>query len=142
MRLAAAAFAALAVSYGCGSVTGPAAPPLPSPSPTPAVARYEVVFDANWHETTHAVPPNPHFSRLIGGTHDARVSFWAEGAIASEGMKRMAEIGAQAPLDEEVLAAVAAGTAQHLLAGREQPANPGATRLEFEVGRDHPLVTL
>ena len=143
MRFAAAALAVLAAACGSGTATAPAAPPLPSPSPTPpAVARYEVVFDANWHETTHAVPPNPHFSRLIGGTHDARASFWAEGAIASEGIKRMAEIGAQAPLDEEVLAAVAAGTAQHLLAGREQPANPGASRLEFEVGRDHPLVTL
>ena len=144
MRLATlAALAALCAACGGGSVTTPAPPAAPSPSPTPAAtARYEVVFDANWHETTHAVPPNPHFSRLIGGTHDARVTFWAEGAIASEGIKRMAEIGAQAPLDEEVLAAVAAGTAQHLLAGREQPANPGATRLEFEAGRDHPLVTL
>ena len=132
----------LTAACGGGTVTGPAAVP-PSPIPAPAAtARYEVVFDANWHETTHAVPPNPHFSRLIGGTHDGRVAFWAEGGIASEGIKRMAEIGAQAPLDEEVLAAVAAGTAQHLLAGREQPANPGTTRLEFEIGRAHPLVTL
>ena len=146
MRLAAAGLAGLAAvacAGGGGTATAPGPLPLPSPGPTPsATARYEVIFDANWHETTHAVPPNPHFSRLIGGTHDARVSFWGEGAVASEGIKRMAEIGAQAPLDEEVLAAVAAGTAQHLLAGREQPANPGASRLEFEIGRGHPLVTL
>ena len=129
---------------GCGGTVTPTAPaPAPTPAPTPApVARYELVFEASWHETTHAVPPNPHFSRLIGGTHDDRVRFWEDGGIASEGVKRMAEIGAQAPLDEEVLAAVAAGTAQHLIAGREQPANPGATRIEIEVSRAFPLVTV
>jgi hypothetical protein len=144
MRSILALLVVAAAAAACGgSSMAPLAPAAPSPSPTPpAIARYEVVFDASWHESTHAVPPDPHFSRLIGGTHDERVRFWEEGGLASEGIKRMAEIGAQAPLDEEVLSAVAAGTAQHLLAGRQQPANPGATRLEFEVGRDHPLVTL
>jgi hypothetical protein len=133
-----------AAAGACGGGGAPTAPvPVPTPVPTPApIARYEVVFEAGWHETTHAVPPNPHFSRLIGGTHGDRVRFWEEGGIASEGMKRMAEIGAQAPLDEEVLAAVVAGTAEHLIAGREQPENPGVTRMEIEVSRAFPLVTL
>jgi hypothetical protein len=101
-----------------------------------------VVFDATWHESTHAVPPNPHFSGLIGGTHGEGVRFWTEGEPASEGMKRMAEIGAQSPLDQEVIAAMAAQTAEHLLAGGNLPGSPGSTQLEFEVSREFPLVTL
>jgi hypothetical protein len=133
--------AAAAIACGGGAATAPA--PVPTPVRTPApTARYDVVFEAGWHEATHAVPPDPHFSRLIGGTHSEAVRFWEEGALASEGIRRMAEIGAQAPLDEEIVAAIAAGTAERLIAGREQPANPGATRMEFEISRGFPLVTL
>jgi len=133
---------AMVVACGSGS-NAPSATPFPSPSPTPAPrARYVVVFDATWHESTHAVPPNPHFSGLIGGTHGDAVRFWEAGGLASEGMKRMAELGAQSPLDQEVIAAMAAGTAEHLLAGGNLNGSPGSTRLEFEVSRDYPLVTL
>ena len=130
----------LAACGGAGTNTPNA---IPSPSPTPAPrARYLVVFDATWHESTHAVPPNPHFSGLIGGTHRDAVRFWEEGGLASEGIKRMAELGAQSPLDEEVIAAMAAGTAEHLLAGGNLRGSPGSTQFEFEVSRDYPLVTL
>ena len=150
MSLRAIRHAAVLVLAGAGLAAcrgGAPAAPTPaaaaSPAATPApVARYVVLFDASWEEATHAVPPNPHFSRLIGGTHGERVRFWDEGEFASEGIRRMAELGAQAPLDEEVGAAIAAGTAEHLLAGSEQPANPGSTRLEFDVSRGFPLVTL
>ena len=135
---------AACTTLGACSGARPSAPDaVPSSSPTAAPrARYLVVFDATWHESTHAVPPNPHFSGLIGGTHREAVRFWEEGGLASEGMKRMAELGAQSPLDEEVIAAMAAGTAEHLLAGGNLRGSPGSTQLEFEVSRDYPLVTL
>ena len=134
---------AMLAACGGGGTTAPNAIPSPSPSPTPAPrARYLVVFDATWHESTHAVPPNPHFSGLIGGTHRDAVRFWEEGRLASEGIKRMAELGAQSPLDQEVIAAMAAGTAEHLLAGDNLRGSPGSTQFEFEVSRDYPLVTL
>jgi hypothetical protein len=134
---------ACAAAVSCGR-TGTSVPTaIPSPSPTPAPrARYLVAFDATWHESTHAVPPNPHFSGLIGGTHRDAVRFWEEGRLASEGIKRMAEAGAQSPLDQEVIAAVAAGTAEHLLTGDGLRGSPGTVQLEFEVSREHPLVTL
>ena len=143
-RLAPAVCACVMVAACGGATTAPDAIPSPVPSASPAAARarYVVVFDATWHETTHAVPPNPHFSGLIGGTHGDAVRFWEEGGIASEGMKRMAEIGAQSPLDEEVVAAMAVGTAEALLAGENLRGSPGSTRLEFEVSLDYPLVTL
>jgi hypothetical protein len=139
-----AAVIAVCVLLGACGVDGTALPdPVPSPVPSPAPrARYLVVFDATWHESTHAVPPNPHFSGLIGGTHGDGVRFWAEGALASPGIKRMAEIGAQSPLDQEVIAAMTAGTAEHLLAGPNLPGSPGSVQLELEVSREYPLVTL
>jgi hypothetical protein len=107
-------------------------------------ARYRVTFDATWSASTHPTdaPPGPHFSGLIGGTHRDPVRFWTEGALASEGIKAMAERGRKSPLDEEIQDAIAAGTAQHVLSGGDVPHSPGAVALDFEVGRDHPLVTL
>jgi len=139
------AIGACAMVAACGAATtAPDAIPSPVPSASPAAARarYVVTFDATWHESTHAVPPNPHFSGLIGGTHGEGVRFWEAGGIASEGVKRMAEVGAQSPLDEEVVAAMAAGTAEALLAGENLRGSPGSTQLEFEVSRAFPLVTL
>src|SRR5688500_6368989 len=134
---------AMVAACGGGTSAPDAIPsPVPSASPAAARARYVVVFDATWHESTHAVPPNPHFSGLIGGTHRETVRFWEEGGLASEGMKRMAEIGAQSPLDEEIVAAMATGTAEALLVGENLRGSPGSTQLEFEVSRPFPLVTL
>jgi hypothetical protein len=134
---------------GGGSPAGPGVPPAPAPAPSPvptpaATARYVVTFDASWSAATHPTefPGNPHFSGLIGGTHGPAVRFWQEGGLATEGIRLMAERGRQSPLDLEVGAAVAAGTAQHVLAGEDVPRSPGSTSLEFEMGREFPLVTL
>ena len=121
------------------------APTLPSPVATPApTARYRVTFDATWSAATHpgGVPRVPHFSGLIGATHREGQRFWSEGALASEGIRAMAERGRKTPLDEEVQAAIGAGAAQHLLSGDGIDLTPGTATLEFEIGREHPLVTL
>lgn len=130
---------------GGGSPGAPSAPPAPSAAPTPAAtARYRVTFDASWSAATHPtdIPGNPHFSPLVGGTHGPAVAFWREGGGASEGIRLMAERGRTSPLDLEVGAAVSAGTAQHVLTGGDVPTSPGSVSLDFEVGRDFPLVTL
>lgn len=137
----------LSVVGGCGGGQAPSAPtPLTSPSALPpaATARYSVTFEATWNAASHPtdIPPNPHFSGLIGGTHRPGVSFWEAGAPASDGIRLMAERGRQSPLDAEVNAAIAAGQAQHLLAGGDVPSSPGATSLEFPVSLEYPLVTL
>jgi spondin N len=131
----------------CGgeSPVAPVTPSSPSPSPIPAAtARYRVTFDAAWSEQTHPtdIPATPHFSGLIGGTHRSTVTLWEEGGIASEGIRLMAERGRQTPLDTEVGAAIAAGHAQHVLAGDDVPRSPGSVTFEFYVTRDYALVTL
>jgi hypothetical protein len=46
-------------------------------------------------------PPNPHFSGLIGATHNAAAHLWEEGETATPGIEKMAETGAKSPLDED-----------------------------------------
>ncbi len=109
-----------------------------------ATATYVVTFTATWSEQTHPVdfPANPHFSGLIGGIHDAGVSFWEPGALASDGIERMAEWGSQADLAAEVEAAITAGRAQAVLWGDIVNRSPGSTSLEFSIDSSHSLVTL
>ena len=101
------------------------------------------MFDSIWTAATHPqdVPPNPHFSPLIGGTHNANVAFWRDGALATEGIRRMAELGAVTPLDDEIRTAIAAGTAERLFIGVGF-SSPKAVSLEFDISRDFSLVTL
>jgi spondin N len=145
-RFAVLSGALVLAACGGGSDTPAAPTPAPvTPAATPApTARYSVTFEATWDAATHPgdFPPNPHFSGLIGGTHNASVSFWQPGGLASEGIRLMAERGRQSPLDLEVDAAARAGTAQHLLRGGDVPSSPGSVALEFDLSTGFPLVTL
>lgn len=107
-------------------------------------AEYRVTFTATWSAETHPInfPGNPHFSPLIGGTHDSSVAFWEEGQLASLGIKRMAEWGSQAPLDEEVEAAIDANQAEFVLRDDAVPGSPGSADLTFQVSDAFSLVTL
>ena len=140
---------AVLLTGACGGDSTPAGPspvptPTPAPTPPPEPARYRVTFDATWSAATHPqmTPGTPHFSRLIGGTHSDRVVFWEPGALASPGIEDMAERGRTSPLDEEIRAAIAAGTAEGLIEGQNIPLSPGSTSIEFMIGPEHPLVTL
>jgi hypothetical protein len=107
-------------------------------------AGYTATFDATWTAETHPTgfPPDPHFSGLVGGTHDPTVEFWAPGRLASLGIKRMAEWGSQTDLLAEVQAAIDAGQAGETIADAPLWTVPGATSVDFTVHDDFPLVTL
>lgn len=155
-RLLVAALVA-AISAAC-SVPPPTEPtaaptptptPSPSPSPTPVpnpdpVARYVVTFQSDWSPQTHPTdwPFDAHYSGLIGGTHNSRVSFWQDGQLASPGIQLMAEKGRKSPLDQEVMAAIAAGNAEFVLSGDALGGSPRSLTMEFTIGVNFPLVTL
>jgi hypothetical protein len=122
----------------------PAPPPPPPPPPPADVARYLVTFNSTWSRDTHPDdwPDDAHYSGLIGGTHNNMVQFWQDGQMASPGIQAMAEQGRKTPLDTEVMTAITAGTAQHLLSGDALSDSPGVVTLEFELGVNFPLVTL
>jgi hypothetical protein len=107
-------------------------------------AQYTVTFDAAWSQATHpsGFPPNPHWSPLVGGTHNASVSFWNAGQLASQGIEDMAELGATTPLANEVTAAITAGSAASVILGGGISPSPGSTSVSFAIDRDFPLVTL
>lgn len=106
-------------------------------------ATYRVTFDAAWSQQTHPVdfPGNPHFSPLIGGTHDAQFAFWEVGSLATNGIESMAESGSTFSLTQEVNQAITAGNAQYLLTGSGFN-SPGSTTMTFDITSDYPAVTL
>jgi hypothetical protein len=57
-------------------------------------ARYTLTFRSEWTRETHPdFPRIPHFSRLIGCSHNASYVMWKSGIKASEGVKDVAEEG-------------------------------------------------
>ncbi len=107
-------------------------------------ATYKLVFEATWSEDTHPsdFPSNPHFSGLIGGSHDERVSFWEVDELASAGIKSMAETGSKTALRNEVEDAIDDGTAADVLDGGGIGTSPGSRQMTFTITPDHPLVTV
>ena len=105
---------------------------------------YTVTFTSTWSSATHPLnfPSNPHFSGLIGATHNDTVSFWSEGSIASPGIEQMAETGGKTGLQSEIQEAQQAGTADFVLNGGGISVSPGSVELEFFIREDHPYVSL
>ncbi len=108
------------------------------------IATYEVTFTSTWSATTHPTnfPSSPHYSGLIGGTHNSSATFWETGSTASLGIKEMAEFGSKSALRSEVQTAIGAGTAERVLSGGGIGPSPGVVRMTFDVSEAFPLVTL
>ena len=105
---------------------------------------YEVTFNATWSEDTHPddFPPNPHFSGLIGASHNDQVIFWEEGGTATTGIKNMAETGSKDQLTIEVGKAILDKNALTLISGSGINPSPGSASVNFVVTEEYPLVTL
>jgi hypothetical protein len=107
-------------------------------------AKYRVMFNATWSEDTHPddFPSNPHFSGLIGASHNDQVNFWREGELASSGIKNMAEIGSKSLLNREIFLSIIKQSAFKLLSGDGIGTSPSFVNLTFKISEDYPLVTL
>ena len=104
-------------------------------------AQYAVTLDATWSAATHpdAFPPDPHFSRLTGAVHAPGVRLWAVGERASEGVRRMAEVGATGPLRAEV---EALGERAAVVEGGPVWTSPGSATAGVTVTDARPLATV
>ncbi len=109
-----------------------------------SLSSYTVTFTSTWSVLTHPVdyPTNPHFSALVGATHDSTTVFWADGELATVGIQDMAERGRTSPLTEEVDTAITESAARFILLGGGIATSPGSVSLEFIASAEHPLVTL
>ena len=107
-------------------------------------ATYELTYTSTWTADTHPTgyPPNPHFSPLIGGTHNDAVQFWRTGATASDGIKSMAELGATGTLRSEIDQAKGDNNADAIISGRGLGRPPTSTKVTFDIRPPWNLVTV
>ena len=107
-------------------------------------ARFSVTFNAQWSRASHPTdfPGNPHFSGLIGATHNSDVSLWTPGGSATPGIRNMAETGGKSPLTSEIEAHRSMGTVSNILSGGGVGRSPGTVSIEFDISQNHPLVSL
>lgn len=109
-----------------------------------ATVTYQVTFESTWSASTHPYefPPSPHFSGLIGTTHNNSFEVWEEGDLATPGIKSMAETGSKNPLNSEIDEAIEGGVAYSKLSGGGISSSPGTVNLTFEIHKNYPLVSL
>lgn len=89
-----------------------------SPSRAQEGAEYTITFTRTWTEKTHPLEypeagllTGPHYSGLIGASHSAGYAIFKEGTPPTPGLEKLSEEGKHSPLDEEIKAAIKAGTA-------------------------------
>lgn len=109
-----------------------------------ANATYQVIFSPIWTSKNFPTnfPDNPHFSGLIGATHNGQVSFWSLGQISTPGIESVAETGNKTLFINEIQSKKDNNTAEFLLSGDGLSTGTGSVILEFDINKTHSLVTL
>ncbi len=107
-------------------------------------AKYKVTFSMNWNSQDFPVdyPSNPHFSSLLGWSHQINDSLFRVGTYATQGIKDLAERGKTTPLDAEINERIANKQGYKLFIGSSLGNGTGEIEIEVEVSRDYPCVTL
>ena len=118
----------------------------PESDPTVEVrseAIYSVTIRGSWTTvvTSGGLPSGAHFTRLIGGVHNAGVTFLREGGRATAGVEFMAELGGTSTLANEVRTAEPNALAVLQGSGNIRPTG-SSTIDSFTLTTDHPRVTL
>ena len=107
-------------------------------------ATYTAVLSSTWSAATHPenFPSNPHYSDLIGATHNQDASLWSLGKIASSGMRDVAERGDNLQLIKEIKWSIKTGDSGSLVHGVDIKTSPGTVAVDFELSDKYPLVSL
>ena len=107
-------------------------------------ARYQLTFTSTWSAATHPndFPSFPHFSGLIGATHDSGAEFWTPGQTATTGIQDVAEVGSKTALSNEILTEISEGDAQYEITGGGISTLLGSVTVEFDISTDFHLVTV
>lgn len=112
-------------------------------------AEYTIVLRSSWTRANHPFEypkagalTGPHFSGLIGATHNTGYTLFAEGGMPTPGLERLSEEGRHSPLDDEIRAVVASGSAGVLF--ESGPLRDFADSLVTTVQVDaaHPMLSL
>ena len=110
---------------------------------------YTVVLKSTWTRASHPFEypeagalTGPHFSGLIGATHNGAYVMFSEGAAPTPGLENLSEQGKHSPLDEEIRAALTAGNAGVLFETGPLKDFGDSLVATVRVDQAHPLVSL
>jgi hypothetical protein len=85
------------------------------------VAEYTIVLKSTWTAANHPFEypsagalTGPHFSGLIGASHDASYKLFSEGVAPTPGLENLSEQGKHSPLDGELREAATRGSVGEL----------------------------
>jgi Spondin_N len=111
-------------------------------------AHYTVTFTRHWTAQTHpfeypeaGLLTGPHFSGLIGASHNGAYKIFKEGAKPTAGLEKLSEEGKHSPLDTEIEAAIASGKAGALFETGPIRDDMGTETAEVTVTSKFPLVS-
>jgi hypothetical protein len=113
---AAVAAAGLCTQIGCKAK--PTAMEGAKPAAMAEGAEYLVTLTGTWTAVSHPFEypeagalTGPHFSGLIGASHNGGYALIQEGSTPTPGLEKLSEEGKHSPLDEEIKAAIQGGKA-------------------------------
>ncbi|WP_274475851.1 T9SS type A sorting domain-containing protein [Mangrovimonas aestuarii] len=105
---------------------------------------YTIVFSSQWNESDHGpLPPNPHWSKLVGATHNSNVVFLNPGDLASQAIENIAELGNEEQLKIDVERAIVNGFADQFIDGNNLTTADGEIVItSLDVDLEFPYLTL
>lgn len=103
---------------------------------------YRLTFNTTWNATDFptAFPSNPHFSPVIGATHNDQDFLWKTGEPSTDGVKSVAETGSTALYTAELEAKKTEGNVENIVQG-SGTASPAESSFEFKVNQSHPYIS-
>ena len=107
-------------------------------------ATYLVTFSAAWSQANNGapLPPDAHFSPLIGAGHNPLYTMWEPGGTASNSIESMAETGSTSALTVEISAHIAVGNVGAVVAGGQTQGAAGTITATLMTTCEHGLVSV
>jgi hypothetical protein len=119
-----------------------------APNEAKETAEYELTFTSTWTAQRHPLEypeagafSGPHFSGLIGATHDGGYHLIREGEMPTPGLERLSEEGKHSPLDDEIKQQIAAGRAGALFETGPVKDFSMPVTARFKADANHPMVS-
>ncbi len=103
---------------------------------------YRLTFNATWNANDFPTnfPSSPHFSPVVGATHNDQDFLWRENEPYTPGLKIVAETGGTTLYRSELTAKKTEGNVDNIFQGRLINA-PGETSVEFKASKLHAYVS-
>jgi hypothetical protein len=112
-------------------------------------AEYTIVLRSTWTASNHPYEyptagalTGPHFSGLIGASHDASFMLFTEGSTPTAGLENLSEQGKHSPLDAELREAAGRGSVGVLFESGPLRDFGDSLVATVRVDEAHPLVSL